>query len=467
MIPSERHSGTEPHVPGVLAALHRLLRQVARTFVEYHSHAPFRIQVIAWLGAIALVGYHFIWTYVFPQPYENLPLRLAGAGLCLALALAADWPQWARKYYYPYTYVLLVFNLPFFFTFMLLMNGLNEAWLMSTMAGLLIAALLFDTVNLVIATIIGMVLAVLAFMLVGDTSVISWERMQSVPILIFTLCTIRVLLNFNDSFVEREKMRAARTLAGHIAHEMRTPLLGIQLDASKARQQLPVLADALAWATAHGWKGAGLRGNQVELLGKSMDRIGEHAGSAGMIVDMLLFNARHDYVSALGFGRVSVKAALDKAIGRFHFRPGEQARLQLDGVADFPFVGSEIMMVHVVFNLLRNALKAIEPNADGRVRIWTARDGSWGKICFSDNGKGIPPQLLNDLFVSFRSDSALGTGSGLGLSYCKLAVESFGGSISARSELGKGATFIVQVPLLADAQPGPESATVPDVGKVA
>lgn len=465
MMPVERERADTTPASAALSGARRLLRYVARTFVEYHSHAPFRIQMIAWLGAVALVGYHFIWTYLFPQPYENLPLRLVGAGFCLALALAADWPQWAKKYYYPFTYILLVFNLPFFFTFMLLMNGLNEVWLMSTLAGLLITALLFDTVNMVLATIVGIALALVAFLIVGDVSTITWDRLQSVPILIFTLATIRVLLNFNDSFVEREKMRAARTLAGHIAHEMRTPLLGIQLDAGKARQYLPALADAVAYAKANGWQGGGLRGNQVDQLGKSMERIGEHAGSAGMIVDMLLFNARHDYVDAQGFVRISMKDAVTKAISRFHFRPGEQARLQAGGLTDFTFLGSEIMMVHVIFNLLRNALKAIEPNPDGAVHIRTVIEGTSGRIEVSDNGKGIPPQILNELFVSFRSDSALGTGSGLGLSYCKLAAESFGGRISARSEPGKGATFILEVPILAE--PAAASEPVPGIGKLA
>jgi signal transduction histidine kinase len=72
-------------------------------------------------------------------------------------------------------------------------------------------------------------------------------------------------------------------------------------------------------------------------------------------------------------------------------------------------------------------------------------------VTISDTGSGIPRHLLPDLFTAFRSTSEAGTGSGLGLAFCKLAVESSGGSIRAVSPPGVGASFVMRFPIASPA----------------
>ncbi len=433
-------------------------RHLTTAFVAYHAHAPFRIRAIAWLGAVSLPLYYFVWVYVFPQPYENMPLRLAGSALCVGLALSPRWPRSLQRFYYPYVYAVLVLVLPTFFTFMLLMNQMSVAWQMSVIVALLFAALLFDTLNTVIAVFLGVGLGILAFVIVHPGAAPTWTQLENVPVLLFTLAAIRILLSFNDRFVAEEKMRAARTLAGHIAHEMRTPLLGIQLDASKARLYMPSLVDALRYARAHGWQGPVLRPAQMDLLGQSMDRIREHATSAGLIVDMLLFNARHDTIDRKGMRPIAIGRVLTTAVERYHFRPGERDKVVVTIAHDFSVLGSEVMLIHVFFNLLKNSLRAVEPYPDGRVDVRVdgagGQAGRMGSIIIRDTGAGISAELLPDLFTAFRTTSEAGTGSGLGLAFCKLAVESSGGSIFARSPAGQGASFVMTLPMVAPDGPG-------------
>ena len=430
------------------------IQYLSNAFVNYHSHAPFRIKLIAWVGVVALPLYYFVWHDLFPQPYENMLLRLIGAGLCLMLALADHWPVGWKKYYYVFAFGLLVYTLPFFFSFMLLMNKGNIVWQMSTMAALLFTALLFDTANMLVGVIIGAAAGYGLYMMVGEGTSPTAVYQQTLPIFVFTLVIIRVLLSFNDRYVEQEKMRAAKTLAGHIAHEMRTPLLGVQFDAGKVRQLLPALVSSYDWARQNGWSGPRLPPAQFKGVASSMDRICEHASSANLIIDMLLVNARHDRVRQQGFETIRMNAVVRQAIDRFHFRLGERQRVEIRYGEDFTFRGSELLTIHVVFNLLKNALKAVEPVTGGAITLSTGRRDRLGQFMISDNGAGIPPKLIDEIFTPFATGATAGTGSGMGLAFCKTVIEGFGGHIDCFTEAGHGTTFICAVPLADTPQKG-------------
>jgi signal transduction histidine kinase len=107
-------------------------------------------------------------------------------------------------------------------------------------------------------------------------------------------------------------------------------------------------------------------------------------------------------------------------------------------------------MQQVIWNLLSNAIK-FTPDG-GHVRLSCARDGEHLVIEVSDTGAGIIPAFLPYVFDRFRQQDAATTrqhgGLGLGLSIVRHLVELHGGAIEARSAgEGRGATFIVQVPV--------------------
>jgi signal transduction histidine kinase len=69
------------------------------------------------------------------------------------------------------------------------------------------------------------------------------------------------------------------------------------------------------------------------------------------------------------------------------------------------------------------------------------------KIEFNDNGPGIPADNLGDIFDPFFTTKEPGQGTGLGLSVSFMIIESLGGTIKAASEVGKGTTLIIYLPL--------------------
>lgn len=97
----------------------------------------------------------------------------------------------------------------------------------------------------------------------------------------------------------------------------------------------------------------------------------------------------------------------------------------------------------VLLNLLLNASQSI-PNA-GKVWVVIGREDGFATVTVADTGIGIAPENLTNIFRPFFTTK--GHGTGLGLSLAKRIVEDHGGRIEVTSEIGKGSTFVVKLPL--------------------
>ena len=106
----------------------------------------------------------------------------------------------------------------------------------------------------------------------------------------------------------------------------------------------------------------------------------------------------------------------------------------------------------VLQNLLSNALKYTPAGGDVRIVVTPSR--SEVRVVVTDTGPGIAPEYHQRIFEKFGQveDRKNRLGTGLGLTFCKLAVEAHGGRIGVESEVGKGSTFWLVLPLLSEAQ---------------
>ena len=117
---------------------------------------------------------------------------------------------------------------------------------------------------------------------------------------------------------------------------------------------------------------------------------------------------------------------------------------------DVPPVPMDPDGIHqVLMNLLSNALDAVEPQK-GVIRITCSFDDATSELFIEvvDNGQGIPPSMMKHMFELFHSTKG-NRGTGLGLAVARKIVEEHEGTISVKSKVGEGTTFVVRLPVFA------------------
>jgi signal transduction histidine kinase/CheY-like chemotaxis protein len=124
--------------------------------------------------------------------------------------------------------------------------------------------------------------------------------------------------------------------------------------------------------------------------------------------------------------------------------------VQTDFAPNLPPVYADARQMGNVFNnLLKNAWEALEGRPDPTIWVsaFPARDPDFVQIQVKDNGPGIPPDMLDKIWVSFFTTKAGRGGTGLGLFSCMEIVRQAGGNIWVQSQPGDGATFFVVLPI--------------------
>ncbi|MBW1711443.1 MAG: ATP-binding protein, partial [Deltaproteobacteria bacterium] len=117
-------------------------------------------------------------------------------------------------------------------------------------------------------------------------------------------------------------------------------------------------------------------------------------------------------------------------------------------LAELPLIETDPFLFERIFiNLITNAIDHTMENGQIILRVGTRNNEFQFEI--QDNGRGIPKELLDKIFDKFSQgrEGVPKTGSGLGLTFCKMAVEALNGRIGVESESGKGTTFFFSLPL--------------------
>lgn len=112
-------------------------------------------------------------------------------------------------------------------------------------------------------------------------------------------------------------------------------------------------------------------------------------------------------------------------------------------------LGDRKFMVRVLTNLIGNAVKYIDADTAGEVVVQLDVQGKFARLTVKDNGPGIAPALLDEVFQPFRRASAGTDGTGLGLSLVRRYVTAMGGRVWLESDGEHGTTAVMELPLAA------------------
>jgi len=225
-----------------------------------------------------------------------------------------------------------------------------------------------------------------------------------------------------------------------LAHELRNPLAPI-------RNGLQVI------------KLAGTKGTVEQAL-SMMERQLTHM--VRLVDDLLDISRVTQGKIELCKERVEVRAIIDAAMETSRPLIEEAGHDLLVAVPDEPIFlhGDPIRLAQVVSNLLSNSAKYMHPG--GHIRLTVRRDSEVVAVSVADEGIGIPPAMLDKVFVIFtqldRTLEKSTGGLGIGLSLVKGLVAMHGGTIEAKSDgHGKGSEFVMRLPVVIEASKAQES----------
>lgn len=414
--------------------------------VEYFDRRRLALGII---GVVAFPLYYYIWVCLFPQPYENLPMRLFGSALFVPLIFSQYWRRPLRRYLPYLWYFALFYSLPFFFSFMLLKNNGADVWVASALVALFAMILLLDWISLIVHFVAGVFFAAVAYVLTTEASDLAFGSIAYLPVFAFAIA-LGAAANYASLMVRVEQERAMISIASSIAHELRTPLSSISTTAVGLQDYLPDLVRAYDLARHHRLDVPRIRSIHLDSIKNALGRIEAEVAHSNAVIDMLLVSARQSRGDNTERVSCSMRLCVETAIARYPLADVEKDRLTVDVGDDFSFMGNELLMVHIIFNLLKNALRHIAKAGKGDIVIRSQTSTAGNCLIFLDTGTGIRKELLPHVFSRFYTSSDSGDrilGAGIGLAFCRDVMSSFGGSIECRSTENEFTEFRLYFPL--------------------
>jgi two-component system, NtrC family, sensor kinase len=268
----------------------------------------------------------------------------------------------------------------------------------------------------------------------------------------------------HQQLAQSEKMASLGQMVAGVAHQLNTPLAFSRSNISMVQDAIKNFEVPLKVAHAFARAASQAEGDKVTLnIANSRAQLEQVEDSAAdvptlsqMLGDTLQgIDQMHELVENLrDFTR------LDRAkIAQFDINKGLHTvvyiaksmipnRIEVvEEYGEVPLVECNPSQLNQVFlNLINNAAQSIP--GDGRITVRTRRDGERVRIDVSDTGSGITAEVQPHIFDTYYTTKPAGEGTGLGLPIAKSIVGEHGGEITFKTEVGKGSTFSVHLPVV-------------------
>ena len=228
----------------------------------------------------------------------------------------------------------------------------------------------------------------------------------------------------NQRLVQSEKMSALGQLGAGIAHEVKNPLASIR-----------------------GFAQLGIRKTaEDDPMGEYFRIIEKETGRSLKILNNLLKFSRQETAE---LSRIDLNEVVTDTLKLVGHQLGMK-KVQLDSTlfdGRLNVLGNANQIEQVLLNLCVNAGDAMEADGGGTLTVTTDLVDGTARITTTDTGCGIPPEVKRKIFDPFFTTKPVGKGTGLGLSVSYGIVKEHKGEITVESEIGKGTTFTITIPL--------------------
>jgi signal transduction histidine kinase len=237
--------------------------------------------------------------------------------------------------------------------------------------------------------------------------------------------------------VTASRLAAVGTLASSLVHEINNPLTWVTTNVGFALEELS--------------KATRFDPEVSERFEETVEALDDARAGAERISQIIGDLRTFARTSNEDVRPVSVCKVVEEALSMASSQLRHRGRVRCDLNQVPPVLADESRLSQAVSNLLLNAALALAGGhgPDSCVTVRTRSSNGHALIEISDNGPGIPPEILPRIFDPFFTTRTGGEGLGLGLAVTQSIVVGFGGTIEVQSQLGEGTTFVISLPLQA------------------
>src|SRR3990167_3336753 len=210
---------------------------------------------------------------------------------------------------------------------------------------------------------------------------------------------------------------------------------------------LPTLIEGYECGVETGKVQQPLRKDLLEALKQTLDDTKHSVSYAQSTIEMILSGFHH--VSAImpsNEESFPVQKAVEQAIKIYPFQEKEQLLISIEPIDDVTVFGRAAVITYVLHNLIKNALYAIEAAEKGKIVIWSKREENQLILYVKDTAGGIETSQLERIFEPFyTTKSKTAQSIGLGLYFCKIALERMGATIICDSIIEQYTCFLIKL----------------------
>jgi two-component system NtrC family sensor kinase len=253
----------------------------------------------------------------------------------------------------------------------------------------------------------------------------------------------RELKEAQAQLIMREKMASLGNLVAGVAHEINNPVGAVHSAADVMKRCIRQIKTVLKTGrTLEAVNRSDKFQNTIKILEDNNDVTTIASDRIQKIVKSLRTFARLDEAE---YQKADVHEGLESTLTLIHHKIKERITI-IKEYGEVPQIYCYPNQLNQVFmNILMNAIQAIKKK--GRIIIKSHLEDNRVKISISDNGEGISPENINKLFNPGFTTRGVGVGTGLGLSISYNIIQKHDGEIKIESEVGKGTTFTIILPV--------------------
>ena len=358
-----------------------------------------------------------------------LCLKLIGGILSAGLLVQNYWPAPVKRHFPLYWHITLMYTLPFLLTLYGLASGFSSFSIINITLGLFLLALLTTWQVYMILFVGGTALALGCYAFLGTSNGDFSPEPRHLLSLTFSVSFATVmglLFSRKKQDMDNQRLLNLKSLAAEVAHELKTPLQSLSIDATAVD---PLVED------------------DPILLKCALTRLSKRIQDLTYRTNLVLSTLRDNRNVTLNIHFMkTVISTIVESYPYTNVNPRKAVALTLNLPSMTTCRVDEALLEHVLHNLIKNAFEAMSHHPTQQLNI----EGQVVKhrllLSLEDNGAGIPGHMIEKIFQPFVTTKSGGTG--VGLPFCRKALTMMGGEIQCISQIDVGTRLIITLPIV-------------------